>query len=169
MIERSRILERRAMAMTVVVVLQSIAAMFFVVDAAGDVARSGLGAHLVSELAAAAALLVGVLWGAWLIRTLVQRARQDALAVAAARGVVTELIRLRFAEWQLTPAETEVALFALKGCDVQDIAKLRGSAAGTVRAQLANIYGKAGVNSLPALLALFLDELIDIGTVRAAA
>ncbi len=153
--------------MTIVVVLQSIAAIFFVLDAAGDVAHSGFGGHLAGEMAAAAALLAGILWGAWLIRTFVQRARQDMLAVAAARGVLNELIRLRFVEWRLTPAETEVALFALKGCDVQEIASLRGSATGTVRAQLANIYGKAGVNSLSALLALFLDELIDVGIVGA--
>ena len=32
----------------------------------------------------------------------------------------------------------------------------------------ASVYAKAGVNSLSALLALFLDELIDVGSMKAA-
>ena len=54
-----------------------------------------------------------------------------------------------------------VAPFAVKRCDAPEIAKLRGGAAGTVRAPLTPVYAKAGVNSPSALIALFLDELID--------
>lgn len=54
-----------------------------------------------------------------------------------------------------------MALFALNGCDIAEIARLRGAAAGTVRAQLTRVYAKAGVSSHSALVALFLDDLID--------
>ncbi|WP_210766507.1 LuxR C-terminal-related transcriptional regulator [Caenibius tardaugens] len=78
------------------------------------------------------------------------------------------MVQIRFVQWQLTPAEADVALFALKGCDVAEIAALRATAAGTVRAQLARIYAKAGVTSHTALLALFVEELIDTSLLRAA-
>jgi DNA-binding CsgD family transcriptional regulator len=51
-------------------------------------------------------------------------------------------------------------LFALKGCDAAEIAKMRNAAQGTVRAQLSSIYAKAGVSSQAALVSLFFDELL---------
>ncbi|MBN8831328.1 MAG: hypothetical protein J0G94_12075, partial [Sphingomonadales bacterium] len=82
-------------------------------------------------------------------------------AVALAKGALGDLIQLKFVEWHLSPAEADVALFALKGCDIAQIAALRGAATGTVRAQLARIYAKAGVASHSALVAVFVEELID--------
>lgn len=147
--------------MTVVVALQAVAAMLFLADFAADVRAEGWSGHLLVEGGAAVALLVAVVAGAWQVRGLIEQARQDDLAVALSRQAVGDLIQRRFAEWNLTMAEADVALFAIKGCDVGEIAQLRGAAAGTVRAQLTRVYAKAGVNSQPALVALFLDELID--------
>ncbi len=161
MITRARKLERRATAMTIVVVFQTLAAAFFVIDLAGDVVSERLDIHLMIEGFAAFALLVAVGMGAFQIRSLIMAARHDETAVALAKGAVAELIELRFDQWHLTPAEADVALFALKGCDILEIAALRGAAAGTVRAQLARIYAKAGVGSHKALVALFVEELID--------
>jgi len=154
--------------MIVVVILQLVATIFFLVDFAGDLRADApqaraLGSHLLAEGAAAAALLAGVLIGTIQIRWLVMRARQDEAAVAAARGALADLARLRFSDWRLTAAEADVALFALKGCDVAEIAALRGAAAGTVRAQLARVYAKAGVRSQSALMALFMEELVEAG------
>jgi DNA-binding CsgD family transcriptional regulator len=108
------------------------------------------------------ALLVAVVLGSLQVRSLIAAARRDETAVAAAQGAMSDLITLRFAEWQLTAAEADVALFALKGCDITEIAALRGSAAGTVRAQLTRVYAKAGVDSQSGLIALFLEELIAL-------
>ena len=155
--------------MTIVVALQALAAVFFLADLAGDLASEALDVHLLVEGVAALALLVAVVMGAIQIRHLVNAARQDEAAVAMAQGALAQLVQLRFAEWQLTPAEADVALFALKGCDIAEIAALRGAAAGTVRAQLARIYAKAGVASQTALLALFVEELIDTSLRRDAA
>ena len=145
----------------VIVILQLAATIFFLVDFTGDLRAGALGSHLLAEGGAALALLVGVLFGAIQVRWLVLRARQDEAAVAAAKGALAELARLRFADWRLTGAEADVALFALKGCDVAEIATLRGAAAGTVRAQLARVYAKAGVRSQSALIALFMEELVE--------
>jgi DNA-binding CsgD family transcriptional regulator len=159
--DRRSALNRTAFILGLVVILQLFAAVFFLGDAAGDVAQDGLGPHLATEVSAVLALFSGILFGAWHVRTLVLRARADEAQVAAARGVLGELMRLRFAEWRLTPAEADVTLFALKGCDIADIATFRGSAEGTVRAQLTKVYGKAGVHNQSSLIALFIDELID--------
>jgi len=161
-ISRARRLERRAATTTLIVALQALAAVFFLADLTADLAREGMGIHLLIEGCAAIALLLAVIMGAFQIRSLVMAARQDEVAVAMAQGALGELIQLRFDEWRLTPAEADVALFALKGCDINAIAALRGAAAGTVRAQLARIYAKAGVSSQVALVALFVEELIDI-------
>ncbi|PKP90678.1 MAG: LuxR family transcriptional regulator [Alphaproteobacteria bacterium HGW-Alphaproteobacteria-14] len=159
---RAHRLERKAMGMTILVALQALAATFFLVDLAGDVSSEGGGTHLMIEGLAAIALLIAVVLGAIQVRDLIAAARRDETAVAAASGALGDLIRLRFEEWRLTPAEADVALFALKGCDVGEIAGLRGSASGTVRAQLARIYAKAGVESQTGLIALFLDELVAL-------
>ncbi|MCY1648829.1 helix-turn-helix transcriptional regulator [Caulobacter sp. SL161] len=163
MIGRRRALEHRITMIAVVVILQLAATLFFLVDVTGDLRADGSGVHIAAEAGAAVALLVGVLFGAAQVRWLVLRARQDEAAVAAAKGALADLARLRFSDWKLTAAEADVALFALKGCDVAEIAALRGAAAGTVRAQLARVYAKAGVNSQSALMALFLEELVEAG------
>ncbi|NNF92563.1 MAG: helix-turn-helix transcriptional regulator, partial [Boseongicola sp.] len=64
-------------------------------------------------------------------------------------------------EWALTPAERDVALFAIKGFSTQDIADLRGVSEGTIKAQTNAIYRKAGVSGRPQLLSLFIDDLVE--------
>jgi DNA-binding CsgD family transcriptional regulator len=152
----------------VLVLLQLLATIIFLVDVVGDASEGSSGAHFIVEAAAAVALLVGVVFGAIQIRWLIQGARRDEAAVATARGALAELVRLRFDEWRLTAAEADVALFALKGCDIAEIAALRHTAAGTVRAQLTSIYAKAGVGSQVALIALFMEDLVDTAPETAA-
>jgi DNA-binding CsgD family transcriptional regulator len=159
---RTRTRERKAAGISILVALQALACAFFVGDLVGDVVAEGIGLHLLIEGLAALALLVAVILGAMQVRSLVAAARRDEAAVAAAQGALADLIRLRFEDWQLTAAEADVALFALKGCDIAEIAGMRGSAAGTVRAQLARVYAKASVDSQSGLIALFLEELIAL-------
>lgn len=147
--------------MTFIVALQALAAVLFLADFLTDVAADGWSGHLFAEGSAAIALIVAVGIGALQARGLIEQARADELAVALSRKAVADLINLRFAEWKLTAAEADVALFAIKGADVGAIAELRGAAVGTVRAQLTRIYAKAGVSSHSALVSLFLDDLID--------
>jgi DNA-binding CsgD family transcriptional regulator len=161
MLARKRRLERRATVTTVIVALQALAAVFFAADLAGDVAGGGWDTHSAVEGLAAFALVIAVVMGALQVRSFILAARQDEAAVALATGALADLVQLRFSEWRLTPAEAEVALFALKGCDIAEIAALRGAATGTVRAQLARVYAKAGVDSLTALLATIIEDLIE--------
>lgn len=143
-----------------VVAVQALAAMFFLADAVGDVAQDGVSGHVAIEGLIAFALVAGVVLGAWHMRTLLAEARRREDALAIASGALADHVANRFAEWGLTAAESDVALFALKGCDVAEIAQLRGSAQGTVRAQLSQVYAKAGVTSQAGLVSLFFDDLL---------
>ena len=78
----------------------------------------------------------------------------------AASGAFMELLEDRFEEWGLTPAERDVALFAIKGMSTADIAALRETSEGTVKAQTNAIYRKAGVRGRSQLLSLFIDDLM---------
>lgn len=161
---RSRKLERKATGITILLALQALAATFFLADLIGDLLGGEFGFHIIVEALAAFALIAAVVLGALQVRGLIATARRDEAAIAAAKGALAHFIRLRFDEWRLTPAEADVALFALKGCDIAQIAGLRGSAQGTVRAQLARVYAKAGVEAQTELIALFLEELVDAST-----
>ncbi|MHA3791202.1 helix-turn-helix domain-containing protein [Sphingomonas sp. YL-JM2C] len=142
------------------------ATIFFVTDVAGDVATDGWSSHLLVETGATIALVAGVVFGALQLRWLIVRIRLDETAIATARGAMSDLVRQRFLDWQLTGAEADVALFALKGFDATEIATLRGAASGTIRAQLARIYAKSGVHSQVGLMALMVEDLIEVDAVR---
>ena len=151
---------RFAVAATLV---QAVAAVFFVADTLVDAQL--LPAHEPPalswiEFAIAVALLAGTAMGALLTRRLVIEARERERVIAVARGALAEVIAERFSSWRLSRAESDVALFALKGFTIAEIASLRGSAEGTVRAQLSQIYAKAGVSSQASLMALFFEELL---------
>ena len=146
-----------------IVAVQAVAAVFFMADAAMDLAEGDWGLHIIAEVVIALALFAGVGLGAWQTRRMIEQARRDREALTLARGAIAEVMDLRFEQWGLTDAQSEVALFALKGCDTAEIAALRGVAEGTVRAQLTAIYAKAGVSSRHGLASLFLDDLIEIG------
>ena len=142
-----------------VVGLQAIAAIYFLVDA---VQESG-GRLALTDFVVGFALLAGTLFGGVMLRRLLLEAERREATLALARGAMGDLIEQRFAAWGLSRSEAEVALFALKGCTIAEIAKMRGSATGTVRSQLSQVYAKADVNGQPMLMSLFLDELVDAG------
>jgi DNA-binding CsgD family transcriptional regulator len=115
----------------------------------------------VIEIGAAVGLLLGFVLGALaLVRSRhLQKTAEARLKIASAAFM--DVIEDAFAEWGLTPAERDVALFAIKGLSTQDIASLRETSEGTVKAQTAAIYRKAGVSGRSQLLSLFIDGLMD--------
>ena len=113
------------------------------------------------EIGAAIGLLIGVVVGAILLRQAHARTMRAEEALRIARSAFREVMEERFESWKLTPAERDVALFAIKGFSTQDMASLRGVSEGTIKAQTAAIYRKAGVSGRAQLLSLFIDDLID--------
>ncbi|WP_374528074.1 helix-turn-helix transcriptional regulator [Novosphingobium sp.] len=152
--------DRQIVLVAAIVVVQAVAAVFFVADALGDAAEDGMTRHILIEALIAFALLAGVGLGAWHTRVLLAEARRSEQALAIASGALAEHIARKFDEWGLTRAESDVALFALKGCDAAEIARLRHASPGTVRAQLSHVYAKAGVTSQAALVSLFIEDLL---------
>lgn len=147
-----------------IVALQAVAAAYFVLDGFGDAIvslRSGLTVEVVMECVVALALAGGVILGVFHVRRLRADLQRQSDALAVAGGALAEHIHLRFQQWRLTSAEADVALFALKGFQIAEIARLRNSALGTVRSQLSQVYAKAGVTTQSMLLALFFDELLQ--------
>jgi DNA-binding NarL/FixJ family response regulator len=105
--------------------------------------------------------------GSELRRLFSQQARlSDQLAVAS--GAFDAVMRARFDTWHLTDAERDVAILALKGFSIAEIAGLRNTAQGTAKAQAAAVYRKAGVAGRLQLLSLFLEELMGDGLVPPA-
>ena len=160
---RRRPPRRRLRSAIAIVVLQTIAGIFFVLDSITDVELSPGG--MLSdfswlEVAIAIIMLAGIALGARLTRQLFVEARDREQVIAAAQGALAEVIAARFGGWKLSAAETDVAMFALKGCTIAEIARMRGSAEGTVRAQLSQVYAKASVTSQSMFVALFVEELL---------
>ena len=122
------------------------------------------------EIAAAFGLIVGAVLGGFAMRRVVLDRNKAQERLRRASGAFLDLLEEHFAEWVLTPAERDVALFAIKGMSTAEISVLRATSEGTVKAQTNAIYRKAGVSGRSQLLSLFIDDLMrDDGTVRAAA
>jgi DNA-binding NarL/FixJ family response regulator len=115
----------------------------------------------VMEIGAALGLVLGVGFGAaLLVRTLRRnRAMEDQLREAST--AFAELLEDRFAGWGLTRSERDVAWFTVKGLTIAEIARLRRTSEGTVKAQSNAIYRKAGVGGRTQLLSLFIEDLIE--------
>jgi DNA-binding CsgD family transcriptional regulator len=115
------------------------------------------------EMGAALGLILGVVFGGALVWGSFSRLRTVEAQLNLASGAFMEMLNLRFTQWGLTAAERDVALFAIKGMNVQEIAQLRETSEGTVKSQTAAIYRKAGVSGRPQLLSLFIEDMMGAG------
>lgn len=162
--ERRALFANRQIVLSVAALtIQAIAGAYFVVDGIDDAIaqfRQGPDLALVMELMVALALLLSVLLGVRQLRWSIGQSRRKDAALAVARGAMADLLDTRFSEWKLSPAEAEVALFAIKGATIAEIAAMRRAAEGTVRSQLSQVYAKAEVTSQSMLIAQFIEELI---------
>jgi len=113
------------------------------------------------EIGASLGLVLGVLLGALALGRAYADASEARRRLRVAQSAFHELMHERFNAWGLTPAERDVALFAIKGLSTSEIAGLRGTSEGTVKAQSNAIYRKAGVSSRSQLLSLFIEDLLD--------
>jgi DNA-binding CsgD family transcriptional regulator len=146
-------------------VLQALCTVFFVSDILSSFAgftTTPMPWQLreILEIWAALGLVLGlVLSGLALRRAFKERNAAEA-RLRRASGAFMDLLTERFGEWGLTPAEKDVALFAIKGLSTGEIAVLRATSEGTVKAQTNAIYRKAGVSGRSQLLSLFIDDLM---------
>ena len=154
----------RTGAIVAILIVQAVSAVLFITN----IVLSILGiapyawvVHEIIEIGAAVGLILGTILGALALRRSHLKTQAAEARLRAASGAFMDLLRDRFAAWGLTPAERDVALFAVKGMSTSEIAQLRQTSEGTVKAQTAAIYRKAGVSGRPQLLSLFIEDLMD--------
>jgi DNA-binding CsgD family transcriptional regulator len=157
---------RRVAPLVAVLAIQAFCALFFV----SDILLSVFGLYLqpiswqsreTLEIGAALGLLLGLGLGAVLLWRALAEVRATREKLRRASSAFAEVLEERFGEWGLSPAERDVALFAIKGLSTAEIAALRTTSEGTVKAQTAAIYRKAGVSGRPQLLSLFIEDLLE--------
>ena len=155
----------RARAFVLLLIVQALCGLVFVLD----ILLSVLGIYPLPlawttrelmEIGAAVGLMLGLVFGGLLVWRSFTDLRRAEARLDLANAAFVDVLNARFDEWGLTLAERDVALFAIKGLNVQDIARLRETSEGTVKAQTAAIYRKAEVTGRPQLLSLFIEDLM---------
>lgn len=94
-----------------------------------------------------------------LLRDMLRRQAHLERQVSQAAQAFQDVLESQFARWGLTPSEADIAGFLVKGSSISEIARMRGSAEGTVKSHLNGIYRKAGVGGRGELLSLIIDDL----------
>ena len=156
----------RPAVLAALVALQIICMFFFVGQIVVDVL--GLSAtpiswhvHELIEIGAAVGLLLGTAAAGLAWSAARRRTAEVEDKLRAASGAFSELLYERFGDWRLTAAERDVALFLVKGLSTQEIAGLRQTSEGTVKAQTNSIYRKADVGGRAQLVSLFVEDLMQ--------
>jgi DNA-binding CsgD family transcriptional regulator len=145
-----------------VIAAQLICAAIFLVDVVTDLAEgTTLGWHLAPEALASLALFVGIGLETVFLLQLLQRKASLERSVGMASSALQDVIESHFTEWKLTASERDVAALMVKGLSIAEIAQVRGSAEGTVKAHLNAIYRKASARNRAEVLSHIMDTLID--------
>ncbi|WP_138924254.1 helix-turn-helix transcriptional regulator [Sulfitobacter sp. BSw21498] len=158
--------KRGSIALWVIAALQATVALFFtfcfVLDALGlEPAILTWQSHEYQQTVLAIGLNLGVALGWIALKMSLNRARLAEEKMQRCTSEFSQLMAAHFAAWGLTPAERDVALFLIKGLSTRDIAEIRGTSEGTIKAQTNAIYRKAGVTGRTQLLSTFIEDLMD--------
>lgn len=149
-----------------ILIVQIVCAVFFV----GEMLNSMFGfvdwsiswtLYEFIEIGASFGLIIGVMLGGHQLREGWRRTAKAEMQLAALSVAFWEMIVSHFDRWQLTTSERDVALFLIKGLSNAEIAKLRQTSEGTVKAQSSAIYTKADVTSRAQLVGLLIDDLMQ--------
>jgi len=139
--------------------LQALCGILYIVDVGSEIMQPS--ADTWRELLAIVALTVGTSITLREYLHLIKRNARVERQLAVATGEFQAAIEQHFAQWGLSEAERDVALLSIKGVPVSEIARLRGSRDGTVKAQSTAVYRKAGVSSRAELISVLIEDLID--------
>lgn len=146
--------------------LQVICALFFV----SEIILTILGTRSVPiswqmremmEIGAAVGLLLGTSFAIVALRSAEQKQAKAEESLRQVQSAFRDHLTEKFDAWSLTNAERDVALFSMKGLSVAEIAAVRETSEGTVKAQSNAIYRKAGVSGRTQLLSLFIEDLMQ--------
>jgi hypothetical protein len=97
------------------------------------------------------------------IARLRQAAVGDTATLRHLRVDFDSLLHQRFANWDMSRAETDIALLLLRGLKITGITGKHNTRDGTIRAKLCTIFRTSGMNSRTELLA-YLIKFLQYGT-----
>ena len=117
--------------------------------------------HVLAELLGVIALAIGASITIGQYRQILRRNVIVERELEVASGAFQDVIEHYFHVWGLTNAEKDVALLSIKGVSISEIAAMRQTREGTIKAQNAAIYRKSGVSSRSELLSVMVEELLD--------
>ena len=117
--------------------------------------------HQVSAFLAILALFGGIAFEAFYLLGLLRRKASLERSVDMASSALHDVIESHFDDWKLTASERDVASLMVKGLSITEIAGVRGSADGTVKAHLNNIYRKSGTRNRAEVLSSIMDAMLD--------
>lgn len=141
---------------------QIVCAVVFLLDVVADFSEmSAMDWHLVPEALASLALLAGIAVQLLYLKQVLQRKASLERSVGLASSALQAVIQSHFDDWKLTASERDVAALMVKGLSISEIAQVRGSADGTVKAHLNAIYRKANARNRAEVLSHIMDTLID--------
>ena len=146
------------------IVVQSLCAIVFLGDIIGDVLVPDVGEdegrHVVIEILATFGLIAAIFFEIRILRRLMQHKARLETALSDAQSAVFDVIEAQFDLWALSPAERDGATFLVKGLSTAEIADMRGSKEGTVKAQLNAIYRKSGCANRSEVMSQLIDTLM---------
>lgn len=146
----------------VLIAVQGFCAAIFASDAISDLFyKSDQDWHDAIEIIASVGLVLAMGLEARNLFDLLQRKSNLERTLKSASMAVHAVIESKFSEWSFSPSERDVAGLLVKGLSTAEIAKVRGTAEGTVKAQLNAIYRKADARSRSDLMSQILDAMID--------
>ncbi len=162
-------LERLTLALSI---LQIVCGIGFAIDLAQEFPDPRNWTHLSFEAAVhlgSELVIMGLLFTAFAVARYAQRLlrlQRDVKAqhLDALRGDFDVILQARFDAWGLTLAQRDVALLCLRGLRNSEIAQMRGTAEGTIKAHLSAVFRAAGVTTRNELLGLFMEAFLDHGT-----
>lgn len=87
---------RRTVALAIFLVIQGVAALFFVGDALRDLTSEPLGLHSIVESLVAAVLVIGLFLVGWLLRITLDQMEAQERALDTARGDFLKVVEAQF-------------------------------------------------------------------------
>lgn len=152
-------------------ILQVVCTFFFAKDSIQDalgIPETIGEANDLLETGVTLCLALGTIFTGWELRRTFQRQEKMRQQIEVASGAFADILQKQFDAWSLTEAEQAVALLGIKGYSIAEIAQLRSTKEGTIKAQNASVYRKAGVSGRLQLLSHFIEDLMGDALVASA-
>lgn len=144
----------------IVIFVQLLSSIFFLFDALNDIYRYGISFIQIVEAIAAISLFIAIIFEATYVRMMLAEQEKLERSQAILSQEFHMLLEAQYDEWELTASERDIATFTIKGLSIAEIAQMRGSADGTIKAHLNSIYRKSGMSGRHDLLSSLLDHLL---------